>query len=304
MANTNYGITSAAITWEVEETEVSQDEVAFVSIDCRGVVSSNGATLDTAMALIPKKIPISASGPVRLATAYTNAELQKKSARYADGNIEVTAKYRKPVADITSGPGGGTEEQTSESDRTSLRLAATDEPILTHPVVQAFPKADVRQLKNLIEGDIRPNPLDPTDTALPDYRSYEFVTYDPVAQTWSKLHTFSPTTVTSGGITASPYDFARFIAMGIDTYRTNTVSFKWSCTRKDPISPSELNKVSTVLTSAILPVVTDRQWLYEGASQDQVTDGYYTIEREFILSKPKGFFAKLYVGGTAEITTT
>ena len=298
MAKTNYGITSSAITWEVEETEVSQDEVAFVSINCRGVVSSNGATLDTAMDLIPKKIPISASGPVRLATAYINAELQNKSARYADGNIEVTAKYRKAVADITSGPGGGTEEQTSTSDRTSLRLAASDEPILTHPVAQAFDPKDIRQLKNLIEGDIRPNALDPTDTSLPKYRTNEFNTYDPKEQTWSKNHSFSTTTKTVGGITASPYDFARLITSGIDTYRTNTVTFKWSSTRKDPISPTELNKVSTVIAPAILPSVSNRQWLYEGASQDQVTDGFYTIDREFILSKSGGWNSKIYAGGT------
>ncbi len=298
MANKNYGIIPTAITWEVEETEVSQDEVAFVSIDCRGVVSSNGATLDTAMALIPNKIPISASGPVRLATTYINAELQKKSARYADGNIEVTAKYRKPVADITSGPGGGTEEQTSTSDRTSLRLSASDEPILTHPVAQAFDPKDIRQLKNLIEGDIRPNALDPTDTNLPAYRINEFNTYDPKEQTWSIKHIFSTTNVTVGGITASPKDFAKLIAIGIDVYRTNTVTFKWSCTRKDPISPTELSKVSTVIASAVLPSVSNRQWLYEGASQDQVTDGFYTIDREFILSKPGGWNSKIYAGGT------
>jgi len=300
MAYKNFNITATAITWDVEETEITQDEIAFVNIACAGVVDSNGCTIDQAIDLVPGIIPISSTGPVRLATGYTGAQLQKKSARFGDGNIHVTATYRKAVGVMFSGPGGpsDTGDQQSSSDKRSLRVASTDDPILSSPVALAFDKKERRALKNLIEGDIKPN--DETDTTK-KWKDYEFVKLDPATNEWSIEHKFSEDPVSAGGVTCSPYEMALCITAGIDTYKNKTVVYRWSSTRDTPASTSELNSVSTVVKPPGAPAVADREWLYEGLNQEQFTDDNFTIDREFILSGPGGWLKQIYKNGTGDI---
>lgn len=299
MTHQNYNITANAITWDVEETEVSQDEVAFVNISCSGYVSSD-ATIDQAMNLIPALIPISSTGPVRLASAYSRAQLQKKGARFGDGNIIVTATYRKSVGIQYFGTGGpsDTAQQESPSDKRSLRVASTDDPILSSPVARRFPKKERRALKNLMEGDIKPN--DETDETK-RWFGYEFVKLNTDTNEWSIEHKFSDTKYSANGVTCSPYEMALCITSGIDSYKNKTIVFRWSSSRSTPASSSELNSVSTVVNPPGAPSVADREWLFEGLNQEQFTEDSFTIDREFILSGPGGWLKQLYKGGTGDI---
>jgi len=298
MANKNFNITSNAITWEVEETEITQDEIAFVNIACSGYVDSKNTTIDQAIALVPQLIPINANGPVRLASTYRGAELQKKSARFGEGNIQITATYRKAVGIQHAGPGGGTEEVTSASDKTSYRISNTEEPLLTHPVALLFSEEDKRMLKNLMEGDIKPNDeQDKTKT----WASYEYVKLDPLTNEWSVEAIFNTESKTAGGITASPSDYAKLIVSGIITYKRPTVVYNITGTRETSIDRSEVTNVGTIVSPPGAFSVPNKDWIYDGVNQDQITDANFTITREFSLSGAGGFLKQIYLRGTGDI---
>ena len=298
MANSNLGITSSSITWDVEETDVTRDEVAFVNIECKGTVSSLNCTLDTALVMVPSKIPISATGPVRLAYLFEHAELQKAGVRYGDGNIQVTAQYRKPIGLVIQGPGGGTGDKTSEDDKRNLRVAGTSQPILSHPVVRAMPLKERRRLKNLQEGDTRPNAEEDETKA---WFNYDYVKLNPVDGEWSREVVFSTDQVTVGGVTASPADYAKILTAGIYYYNSREINYRWVATRDEPASNSELNSVGKVIDPPGAPAVVDRDWMYDGLDQTQITDSSYTLSRDFNLSGPGGSLKEIYAGGSASI---
>jgi hypothetical protein len=301
MASTTYSVSEGSITWDKEESEVTQDEVAYV--DIKAVGWTKAANTASAMYLIPDYLPVTSSGPCGAASIFSTAQLFRRGAKFAEGMIRVEATFRAYVGNPSNGPGGGTEEQNSTSDKTGLRIATVEEPLLTHPVAQKFPRTQINLLSALISGFIRTNwDVEQEEGGSGDK---EFVRQDPTTNEWSVEARFSETeysvTVAGRTITASPLDFARFIKASVTTYKAQSQNFTWTGVRKTPASASELNKVGSIVNPQRAPNVTDREWFYDGLMENQVTADLYEFSREFILSGPGGAFKQLYAGGTGDI---
>lgn len=296
-----YGLVNNAIWWNPEETDVSQSSVDFIEIRCSGLVKEENQTLQGALVLIPSTCPISPEGPVGNSTGFATASLDTRGVRYgADGTIVVNATYKLPLSN-PSGGGGPTFSQQSDSDRFDLRVETEDAPLLTHPVAIRFPLVEKNKLKNLMEGDVVPNPdyNGTTDTV-------EFI-YAVDMKTKSKDAecVFDDTDVTFGGVTASPIDYARCLLAGVDTYKRSSVRFQWSCTRTEGPDDAELNTVGDIVTSSVLPsVADDRDWFYAGVTSSHEAEGAYNITRDFTLSERGGALQEIYKGGSGSINDT
>jgi len=300
MPSTLIGIASGAIKWDKSETDVSQDEIAFVNIKIVGYTAAS-QDLATAIMLVPATLPISSNGPVGNATQLSTAELQRRGARFdGDGTIRIDATYKCQVAAITTGPTG---DENATEDKTGLRIATEEAPRLTHPVAMKFPRTELNLLSGLINGYIRTN-WD-IDQESGGGGSKEFVRQDPTTGKWDNEVTFSDTeysvTLSGADITASPLDFARIIKTSQKTYKASTQMFTWTGVRRSSAPASELNKVGSISNPDRAPDVTDREWFYEGLMQDQQTNNIYSFIREYQLSGPGGALKQLYAGGTGDI---
>lgn len=301
MPSDTINITAGAITWDKSETEVSQDEVAYVNIRCVGYTATEGQDIATALTLVPKLIPVSDSGPVGNAFMLSASELHRRAASFdGDGTIRLAVDYKCQVAAISTNPDG---DENAAEDKTSKRITTIEEPLLSHPVARKFPRTELNMLSGLLNGYIR-TAWDLSQEA-GETTGPEFVRQNPSTGRWDQAVTFSATayTVSLSGknITASPVDFARIIKAGITTYRAATQTFCWSGVRKTEVKPKELNQVGTIINPERAPEVNDREWFFDGLMEDQVTDSTYRFDREYLLSGPGGALKQLYAGGTGDI---
>lgn len=303
MPSEKFKIYDSEIAWEKEESEVTQDEIAYVDIRAVGWTSCSDTA--SAMALIPDTLPVTSSGPCGAASLYLGAQIHRRGARFSDGMIRVEATYRAYVGTLVNGPGGGTEEANASADKTGLRISTVEEPILTHPVAMKFPRTEINLLSALINGFIRTN-WD-IEQEVGGSGDKEFVRQNASTGEWSVEAKFSETdysvTVSGETITASPLDFARLIKAQIVTYKSANQIFTWNGVRKIKASASELNKVGSVVKPQRAPSVNDRDWLYDGLNENQSTADLYEFSREFILSGPGGAIKQLYAGGSGDINS-
>jgi len=300
---TRHGISTTAITWEQEESEIEQDNTGKVTISVTGSVGVSGTPTDlvTAMALLPNLIPISNSGPIGNATELAGAKKDNQKARYlGDDTIQVTATY------IIAFPSSiysenGSDETTSESDKAQRVIATEDAPLLSHPIVQQFDQNDRRRLTALLAGDVRPNPQ--FDDAATDWKAYEFITEDPLKDDPVNV-AFSGTDVTYDDITASPLDYARMLAAGVTTWRRPIIRHNLTKSRNDPATNSEYGKVGEAITGTpnLAPALSgDGQWFLNGITDTTDNGTAWTTQYDFERSGAGGVLKALYKGGTAEI---
>ena len=301
MSNTRHGISSSAITWEIEETEISISETNMATITCQGVTGPDSSmTVAAAIALIPSTIPISSTGPIGSSSTYSGARLSKRGARYSgDGLYEVNAEYIIAVPDGLFNPSEGTEE--SDSDKASRMIAVSDEPILSHAVALAFPAKEKRLLSSLLAGDIWVNPR--YDDEGEGSEVFEFIRNDESGEGIEKVE-FGEEDVTVDGITASPLDYARMIAIGITSFRQPIIRHKLSMVRADPATNAEYSKVGEVVSSPNLaPTISgDFQWFLTGITDTTSNGGAWERDYEYDLSGAGGVLKYLYKGGSAELS--
>jgi hypothetical protein len=304
MAGTQHGITTSAITWEPTETEIEISETGLATISCMGVVGANGTgtAIDAAIQLIPKTLPITATGPVGSSTRYTGAAISSVGGRYSgDDLIEVRCSYQVGVPETLTNPSGGGVAQ-SDSDRARRMIATEQAPILTNPVVESFPDKDKRLLGALLRGDIWVNPrYDPSGTGI---ETKEFIREKDDGTGEKEEAAFSSSTVTVGGITASPQDYARMISLGILTYDRKTVRHALYITREDPATNDEYGDVGSVVsTPDKAPTISgDFQWFLTGIDDESVNDEVWNRSYEYDLSGAGGVLQYLYKGGSGTIT--
>ena len=306
MPSVTYGLSTSAIKWEQAETELSQDERGYADIKAVGYVKYTGATISSALILVPAVMPISASGPCGADPNLANSELQTRNARFeGDGMIRVEAKYRKILAAIISGPGGGTGEETAEQDKVGLRINTQQEPLLTHPLAQTkFPRTELNLLSGLINGYIRTNWDIEQETGGSGEK--EFVRQNPADNyRWTQEVKFSETeysvSIAGDTVSASPLDFARIIKAGVTFYESPSQVLTWDSVRNASISATEMNSVGSVVNPPVAPAVNGRDWFYTGVIQQQVTKDTFTLGREFLLSGYGGALKQLYPGGRGDI---
>lgn len=306
MPSTLFNVTSGAITWDKEETEVTQDEVAFVDIKAVGWTDSTNQALDTALLLTPLIMPITAAGPVGIATKLANAEIQRVGIRYAEGMFRIEATYKAFVGDVTEGPGGGSDEQVAAQDKVGKRIQTTEEPLLTHPLVQTkFPKEQFNMLSALISGYIRPASDVSQETGGSPIG--EFVRQDVDTGAWDNIVTFSDeqysVTMNNDVVISSPLTYARIIKSGVTTWKCPGTVLTWSAVRKARTSAGEINSIGSVVSPPIADNVDGRDWFFDGLNETQVTDSIFQIEREYTLSGPGGAIGDIYAGGSGEIAS-
>lgn len=285
-------ISGTTILWEKEETDVSQDNREYVSIQCVGWVDVDA--LDEALIAIQPTLDVTARGPCGPARNLEGATLFKRSARFSDSMVRVEAEYRKVLA-VESGGGQAGDSLASNGDRTSLRVTAVQEPILTHPVALDFPLEERRKLAAYIQGSIRDGWDVETD--------HDFVALDVATNKYTVEVTFDDTEVTANGITASPKDFAHLIRAGNMVYTRPSVQYSTRGTRTQPSPGSLLNKVGTVTSAPGAPSVTGRDWMLTGINEEQATDDSFDVNFQWELSGSGGYLKQLYRGGSGSIAT-
>lgn len=303
MSAQRYGISTSEITWEQEEGEIEQDDTGKVTIQavgCIGVGSSNTA-LDDALSVIPKLILISDDGPIGNCTRLIGASKSKQSARFmGDDTIQVSATYE--IADPTSlsTPDGG-DSSESDSDRASRTIVAEDAPILSHPLVQEFDTTDRRLLASLLAGDVRVNPR--FDSTGSGKQLFEFIRDDEAGEDIEEVD-FSDADETFDDVTASPLDYARIIAAGVQTWRRPVIRHSLIKSRENPAPNAEYGKVGETITGTpqLAPnLAGDGQWFLNGITDTTDNGVTWVSQYEFERTGAGGALKAFYKGGTAEM---
>jgi len=303
MSATRHGITTSAITWEQEESEIEEDSAGKNTITVVGSVGVAGTSVSLADAidLIPMEIPLSTSGPIGNAVKFLGAKRSNRGAKFhGDDTIQVRATYEisLPINQV-NGPDGSAD--TSDSDRAQRSIVSEDAPLLSHPIVQEFPETDRRKLASLLQGEIRVNPR--FDSAGSGTQLYEFIT-DNEAGDGIEGVTFDAVDVTFDDIEASPLDYARLLAAGVNTYRRPVIRHTLVKSRNDPAPNAEYGKVGEVIAStpALAPTLTgDGQWFLNGITDSTDNGEAWTTSYEFERTAAGGALKAIYKGGSAEI---
>ena len=293
MARTAIGITTSAITWEKTKSEISVDETGLVEISVEGAVNSTGIGMEAALDLVPSSLPSSSTGPIGATVKYSGASIVSKSAFYEEGTWQVSATYRKSGAETTIEPDGTNQ---SDNDRTERRIVVAEEPILSHPVVLAFPTKDKNALANLMAGNIAPNlNYDPES----DDQNFEFAALNPATGEFTVPKTFSSTSYTAGEITASPLAYARLIKAGILTYQRKSIRHSIATSRDEPAPNDEYRKLGTVVDQPEgAPTLKDSyQWMLTGIIDSSGNGETWATSYEYEASGHGGFMGIIYEGG-------
>ena len=294
-----HGITTAAITWAQTESEIDRSETGEATISCVGHVAAEDTptALETAEDLIPAQIPISNAGPIGNSSKYIGARYASHSLRYSDeSTIRIDVKYKIALAPITPNPDGG---DTSDNDRASRSIAVVSAPILTNPVVSAFPAKEVQRLRALIQGETFANPeYDPAGTSDQQRRFLKRNEDNTLSEV-----VFSETSYEVDGIEASPLDYAKMIAGGNETYSRPAVRHTVSKTREFPATNAEYSKVGEVTSAPQLaPSLSGGQWFLNGITDNTENGNTWNTSYEWEYSAFGGVLKYLYKGGTGELT--
>lgn len=303
MSGKRNGISVSDITWAKDESEIAFNETGSVDIEVVGYVgvSDSPTSLDDAIQLLPSTIPLSDDGPIGNCTRYDGAGLKTKTAAYmGDDTIKVSAKYEIAVPD-NQAQYPGEEGDESDSDRAQRTIATEDAPLLTHPIVQQFPTTDRRLLASLLSGEIRVNPR--YDAAGSDRQLWEFIRDTEDGEDIEKVQ-FSDSDVTYDQITASPLDYARLLASGVDTWRRPTIRHTLTKSRNTPATNAEYGKVGEVIAStpALAPELTGSgQWFLGGITDSTSNGETWITNYEFERTGAGGALAAIYKGGSLDI---
>lgn len=307
MGSSLFNVSVGSIFWDKDQTKLTQDEYQFARISCVGWTSAD-QSLDVALSLVPSLMPVGTSGPCGSAPGLNGSIFQRRSSNFEDGMIRVDVDYKCSLVASAQFPGQTVDQASSLFDKTALRIAVSEAPLLTHPVAMKFPKSEIGLLSAYISGYIRCGLDLIAETGLSDPAGKEYVKQD-VYGKWSIEVKFSPTQYTAEEITASPADYAKIIKAGITSYERSETVLSWTGTRKFEASPSELNSVGTIVIPNRAPKVNARQWFYTGINQNQVTTGggvgvdIYEFNKEYSLSGPGGAIKQLYKGGLLDINS-
>jgi hypothetical protein len=298
MARTTFGITTTAITWEKELTEITVNETGLAEISVEGAVNSTGIGIESALDLIPSTLPSGASGPMGVTTKYAGAKISSKGASYTGGTWQVRATYTKTSNLTATFPDDGTVQ--AEEDRYERRIIGAEVPILTHPVVRKFAAEQINKLANLVDGNIVPNiNYDPNNTGT----NPEFQAFNPSNGEYDITVEFSTQLSTSGDVSACPLDYARLIKGGILSYYRPSIRHLRTVTRNQPATNSEYNQVSKVVPEPPgAPTLSDdRQWLLSGITDSSSNNETWTTTYEYEASEAGGILRPIYAGGEGEI---
>ena len=301
------GITSTAITWEKDASDIKEDSKGKSTISVTGSVGDEDDDISLAQAidLIPSTLPLGDSGPIGDSQKYAGAKRVERGARYnGDGTIEVTATYEiaTPENQINYGDtsGGG---DTSDSDRIARTSATEDAPILTHPVVQEFPKTQARLLASVLNGDIRVNPRYNEEGS--GRELWEFIRDNEDGDDIEQVD-FDDSDYTSNEVTASPLDYARAVAAGVEVWRRPVIRHSVISARNSAASDNEFKKVGRAVPSSSIPadapsIGGQRQWFVTSLSDSTENGESWTLNYEYELSGDGGVLKILYPNGNAEI---
>lgn len=302
MSATHYGISSASIRWEPADSDLQVSNTGKVVINATGTISADDGTVSLADAinLIPYNVPSSADGPIGSSSNYSAAILVDSGARYlGDDTIQITATYE--IADENGLiPGGDDQADPADSDKATRSIVAEEVPILAHPIVRQFPSAERSKLASLLAGDVMPNPrYDPDGSGR---QLWEFRQFTEDGNDFEEV-IFSSTTYTDDGVTSSPINYARLIAIGITSYRRPMVRHTITRQRNEPVSNETLSKVGEGLnfTPALAPELQGGQWFLNGVNDSTSNGTAWTSQLEYEYSASGGVLKDIYKGGLAEI---
>lgn len=298
MARQTFGITTSAITWEKELTEISVNETGLAEISVEGAVNSTGIGIEAALDLIPATLPSGTNGPLGTTTKYAGAKISSKGASWTGGTWQVRATYTKTGNLTTTSSDDGTVQ--AEEDRYERRIIGAEVPILTHPVVRKFDAAQINKLANLIDGNIAPNisydPSTPEETP-------EFQEFNPATGKYDIAVEFSADESTAGEVTATPLDYARLIKGGVLSYHRPSIRHLRTVTRNQPATNSEYNQVSKVVSQppGAPNLNDDRQWMLSGITDSSSNNETWVTTYEYEASEAGGVLRAIYAGGDGEI---
>jgi len=303
MSGTRHGITTTAITWEQEESDIEEDSTGKNTITTVGSVGVNGTSVSLADAidLIPLEIPISTSGPIGNATKYAGAKRSSRGAKFlADDTIQIRATYEisLPTNQLNS-PEGDTD--TSDSDRAQRSIVSEDAPLLSHPIVQEFPAKERRLLCSLLQGDIRVNPR--YDSAGAGSQLFEFIRDNETGDGIEEV-IFDTADATIDDIEASPLDYARLLASGVTTWRRPVIRHTLVKSRNQPATFEEYGDVGSASSAApdLAPSLPgDGEWFLNGITDTTENGESWTTNYEYERTGAGGALKAIYKGGTAEI---
>lgn len=299
MSGVRYGIGTNAITWEASESEIKVSNTGGVDITIVGSVGVGAGvtSLESAMALIPKQVPMS---PLGNSTLYSGAILLDYSSRYlGDDTIQVSATYG--YADpLELQPGGDELKDASESDRAVRTIAVEEVPLLAHPVAQNFPVKEKMRLAALLAGTVEINAL--YDPAGSGKEAWLFKKRTDDGEEFEEV-IFDSADVTADGVTASPLDYAKLIASGITVYRRPLVRHSVTRQRNAPVGNNVYTQVGEALTytPVLAPSLSGGQWFLNGVTDSTANGELWTAQLEFEYTAQGGALKAIYKGGTAEI---
>lgn len=302
MSAIKYGLSAESIRWEPAESDLQVNNTGGVVINVTGTIDCDDGTvaLSDAIALIPNELPISINGPIGNSTDYSGAELTDSGARYlGDGTLQVTATYEF-AKNAGTQPGGDPLKEEGDSDKAVRSIVSEEVPILAHPVVREFSSIQKSKLASLLSGDVMPNPRYNPDGEGDE--TWEFRQYTKDGKDFEQV-TFSSDNSTADGITSSPLNYARLIAIGITSYRRPVVRHTVTRQRNEPISNDALNKVGEALdfTPAFAPELNGGQWFLNGINDSTSNGKIWTSQLEFEYTASGGALKDIYKGGDAEI---
>lgn len=306
MSATLDGITSNAITWEKDASDIKEDSKGKCTISVMGSVGNDDdhTSLEQAILLIPTLIPIGSNGPIGNSSRYSGAKLVGRAARYnGDGTIEVTANYEIATPENQTNPPDEEDgNSTSDSDRVARTSATEDAPILTHPIVRLFSATSRRNLASLLAGEIRVNPKYNEEGS--DRELWEFIR-DTEDGTDIEPVTFDSFEVsTLDRVTSSAIQYARLIASGIEVWKRPVVRHTITMARNEPVKDSEFGQVGEAMEVAPkgAPGATNgRQWFLNSISDSTENGESWSIVYEYELSGEGGVLKAIYPNGNAVI---
>lgn len=302
MSGIRHGIATNAITWEQGESSIEYTQTNEVRIRAVGSVgvSDSATNLLDALELLPATLPVTSSGPIGDATEFAGATLTMPRAQFnGDDTIRVECVFviANPTNQSNQDTGLGT---IADSDKATRQIVTEDAPLLAHPIVESFPETDRVLLRALVAGEVVANDEYST-SATEGAAQYEFVR---LKDNVKEEVDFDASTVTDEGVSASPLDYARLLASGVDTYRRPIIRHTLVQSRNAPALDADYETVGEVVDAPNLaPAVgKGRDWFLNGITDETTNGEAWTTSYEYEASGEGGALKAIYKGGSKEIT--